>query len=249
MTLEHGRPQIQTSTTELIVALDFARADRALQLVEELRDLPLIYKVGSELFLHAGPDFVRELVHRKLRVFLDLKFHDIPNTVVSAARQAAALQVEMFTLHLSGGSAMVRAVREELDQIPELRPRIIGVSVLTSFDDMRWAEVTRAMTNHAVAAGDSVAGLISAGSAWGIDGLVCSAHELVRVKELAPSLYTVVPGIRPRNGSTVSGDDQSRVMTPQEAAKAGARSIVVGRPITQDPQPRQVVQRILADLS
>jgi orotidine-5'-phosphate decarboxylase len=114
---------------------------------------------------------------------------------------------------------------------------------------MRWAEVTRAMTNHAVAAGDSVAGLISAGSAWGIDGLVCSAHELVRVKELAPSLYTVVPGIRPRNGSTVSGDDQSRVMTPQEAAKAGARSIVVGRPITQDPQPRQVVQRILADLS
>src|SRR3954469_17842597 len=102
--------------TELIVALDVPRAERAMEVVDSLKGLPLIYKVGSELFLAGGPDVVRELVHRKNRVFLDLKFHDIPTTVARAARQAALLHVEMFTVHLSGGSAMVRAVAQELSE-------------------------------------------------------------------------------------------------------------------------------------
>src|SRR5476651_420226 len=110
-------------STELIVALDFPKADRALALVDQLGDLPVIYKVGFELFMGGGPEVVRELVHRKARVFLDLKFHDIPNTVARAARQAALLHVDMFTLHLAGGSAMVRAVADELKDIPTLKPR------------------------------------------------------------------------------------------------------------------------------
>jgi len=135
--------------TELIVALDFPRADRAMELVNQLEQLPVIYKVGTELFMSGGPELIRELVRRKNRVFLDLKFHDIPNTVARAARQAALLHIEMFTLHLSGGSAMVRAVAEELSDIPLLRPKILGVSVLTSFNDVRWAEVTKAVSGHA----------------------------------------------------------------------------------------------------
>src|SRR3954453_16974661 len=126
--------------TDLIVALDFPRSERALELVDSLRGLSVVYKVGSELYLSGGPEIVRELVHRKNRVFLDLKFHDIPNTVARAAAQAALLHVDMFTVHLAGGSAMVKAVAKELSEIPELRPKMLGVSVLTSFDDVRWAE-------------------------------------------------------------------------------------------------------------
>jgi orotidine-5'-phosphate decarboxylase len=239
----------QSAPTELIVALDFPRSDAAMGLVERLSGLPVIFKVGFELFLHAGPAFVRELNHRKNRVFLDLKFHDIPNTVVSAARQAAALQVEMMTLHIAGGSAMVRAVREELDQIPELRPKLIGVSVLTSFDDVRWAEITRAMTSHAVTTQESVAGLVEAGAPWGLDGVVCSAFELEAVRKVSPSLYTVVPGIRPSERMLIHGDDQSRVMSPSSAARAGASAIVMGRPISQASDPRRVVEGVLTELN
>src|SRR3712207_9327074 len=107
-----------------------------MELVDALKGLPVIYKVGSELFLSGGPEIVRELVHRKNRVFLDLKFHDIPNTVARAARQAALLHVDMFTLHLAGGSGMVKAVSQELADIPTLKPKVLGVSVLTSFDDV-----------------------------------------------------------------------------------------------------------------
>src|SRR6185437_13569646 len=235
--------------TDLIVALDYPRVDRALQLVEELNGLPVIYKVGFELFLHDGPAFVRELVHRKNRVFLDLKFHDIPNTVARAAKQAAFLKVEMFTLHLSGGSAMVKAVAQELDQIQDLRPKILGVSVLTSFDDVRWAEVTRALTGHASDVADSVGELAGLAPTWGADGIVCSAMELPIVREKSPNLYTVVPGIRPDGYQAQGSDDQARVMTPAQAHAAGANAIVVGRPITESKNPRQVVESMLKDLS
>lgn len=232
--------------TELIVALDVPRKDRALELVDMLAGLPVLYKVGSELFLSGGPELVRELVHRKCRVFLDLKFHDIPNTVAKAARQAALLQVEMFTLHLSGGSQMIKAVAEELSAIPTLRPKILGVSVLTSFDSLRWAEVTKALTRHPAEPGDSVDGLVEHCVAWGADGVVCSAHELSRLRASYPTLYTVVPGIRP-TGSPIG--DQARVMTPAEARAAGADAIVVGRPITDAIDPKSMVQAILRELS
>lgn len=232
--------------SELIVALDFPRADRAMELVDQLQGLPVIYKVGFELFLAGGPDIVRELVHRKQRVFLDLKFHDIPNTVARAARQAAFLKVDMFTLHLSGGSAMVKAVAQELEAIPELKPKVLGVSVLTSFDDVRWAEVTKAITGHAVDVSDSVDGLLEHAPSWGADGLVCSALELESIRAQYPGLYTVVPGIRPAG---FAANDQARIMTPAEACLAGASAIVVGRPITESEKPRAVVEAILKELS
>lgn len=233
-------------STELIVALDFPRADRAMEIVDALNGLPVIYKVGFELFMGAGPDFVRELVHRKCRVFLDLKFHDIPNTVARAALMASLLHVEMFTVHLSGGSHMVREVAQTLQDIPSLKPKLIGVSVLTSFDDVRWAEVTKALTGHAVDADDSVAGLVEHAAGWGADGVVCSALELEMVRSQFPGLYTVVPGIRPPG---TEANDQRRVMTPAQAREAGAHAIVVGRPITEAKDPRAMVESILKDLS
>ncbi len=233
-------------STDLIVALDYPRADQAYHLVEKLEGLPVIYKVGFELFLAGGPEIVRELVHRKCRIFLDLKFHDIPNTVARAAKQAALMHVEMFTLHLAGGSQMVKAVAQELGEIPSLRPKILGVSVLTSFDDLRWAEVTQALTGHAVDASDSVQGLVQHAAGWGADGVVCSAHELPGIMESAPGLYKVVPGIRP---SGTQSNDQARVMTPAEARVAGADAVVVGRPITQAQDPRAAAEAILRELA
>jgi orotidine-5'-phosphate decarboxylase len=241
-----GNVNLNHHTPELIVALDFPRPDRALEFVERLKGLPVLYKVGTELFMSGGPEIVRELVHQKNRVFLDLKFHDIPNTVARAARQAALLQVEMFTLHLTGGSHMVRAVADELSDIPLLRPKILGVSVLTSFDDVRWAEVTKALTGHATDTADSVSGLVEHSVAWGADGIVCSAIELPKIRSEYPGLYTVVPGIRPEG---FTSNDQARVASPSLAREMGAHAIVMGRPITQAPEPREVVENVLRDLS
>ncbi len=231
--------------TELIVALDFSRSDKAFALVDQLKGFPLLYKVGLELFMSGGPEVVRELVHRKNRIFLDLKLHDIPHTVARAAKQAALLHVEMLTVHLAGGSAMIRAVVEELADIPLLRPKILGVSVLTSFDDVRWAEVTKSLTGHAVEVKGSVNGLVEHSAAWGADGIVCSAMELESIRSQFPNLYTVVPGIRP---SGVSMNDQARVTTPAIAREMGAHAIVVGRPITESADPKAVVRSILKDL-
>jgi orotidine-5'-phosphate decarboxylase len=233
-------------TTELIVALDFPRPDRALEFVDRLQGLPVIYKVGFELFMAAGPEFVRELVHRKNRVFLDLKFHDIPNTVSKAALQAALLHVDMFTVHLAGGKDMVKATADSLADLPSIRPKILGVSVLTSFDDVSWGAVTKALTHHAVDVDDSVYGLVEHAATWGADGVVCSAFELAEIRAQYPALYTVVPGIRPQG---TSANDQMRVMTPAQARQAGAHAIVMGRPITESNEPRKVAESVLKDLS
>lgn len=232
--------------TELIVALDFPKADQAFALVDQLQGLPVIYKVGLELFIGSGPEFVREMVHRKQRIFLDLKLHDIPNTVARAARQAALLRVEMLTLHLAGGSAMFRKVSEEFSEISALKPKILGVSVLTSFDDAQWGELTLAMTGHAARTSESVEGLVEHSTAWGADGVVCSAVELPVLRRRFPSIYTVVPGIRPAG---FASGDQARVMTPLEASRMGASAIVVGRPITESPDAKAVTQIILDDLT
>ncbi len=246
MPLKDRLPMSSESSTELIVALDFARADRAKSFVERLQGMPVIYKVGLELFMSAGPDFVRDLIHKKNRVFLDLKFHDIPNTVARAAKQAALLHVEMFSLHLAGGSAMIRAVLDEFSSIPELAPKILGVNVLTSFDDVRWAEVTKTLTGHAVSAAESAMNLIEQATVWGVNGVVCSALELPEIRRVHPALYTVVPGIRPL-GSSIN--DQARVTTPAQAKEKGASAIVVGRPITEADQPEKVVEMIFKELN
>jgi orotidine-5'-phosphate decarboxylase len=238
--------------TELIVALDYPREDLAWRLVEQLGPEPVIYKVGLELFSASGPAFVRELVHQKKRVFLDLKFHDIPNTVAKASLQAALLHVDMFTLHLSGGSAMIHAVRDALSEIESLKPKVLGVSVLTSFDDLRWTEVSRAINGHASAISGSVDGLVDSFASAGIDGVVCSPHEVESIRARHPGLYLVIPGIRPAGpvaAATGRSDDQSRTMTPEEAARAGASAIVVGRPITQSEDPAGAARQILRSLA
>lgn len=231
--------------TELIVALDFQKPEKALGFVDQLQNLPVVYKVGLELFLTGGPEVIRELVRRKHRVFLDLKFYDIPNTVARASLQAALLNVEMFTVHLSGGEAMIQAIVRELDEISEIRPKIIGVSVLTSFDDLHWAKVMNALNGHAADVDDSVIGLATHATAWGADGIVCSAQELPQIRKQFPALYTVVPGIRPKG---VPAQDQMRVVTPREAKNAGAHAIVVGRPITSSNSPKAVVESILQEI-
>jgi orotidine-5'-phosphate decarboxylase len=237
---------MKSSSTDLIVALDFPRADAAMELVKILDTQPIIYKIGLELFTQSGPEFVRELVRMKKRIFLDLKLYDIPNTVSKAARQIAFLNVEMFTIHLSGGTAMVKAVSDELKNISDIRPKILGVSVLTSFDDIRWSEVSKAMTGHAAGVSDSVDRLVDLNSTLGIDGVVCSAMELEMIHKKHPGLYTVVPGVRPQ-GSQMN--DQARVVTPKEARELGASAIVVGRPITEASAPGLVVETLLKELS
>jgi len=231
--------------TELAIALDFPTRAQADDCIKRIGPIDAMYKIGLELFSATGPEFVRELRHQGKRVFLDLKFHDIPNTVAKAARQAAFLQVEMFTLHLAGGSHMIRATAQELAEIPALKPKILGVSVLTSFDDVKWAEVTRAVCGHAANPVDSVDGLVGQAHGWGADGVVCSAHELKAIRKNYPGLYTVVPGIRPE-GSAVN--DQARVMTPGEARALGAHLIVVGRPITEAANPKDAAKNILKEL-
>jgi len=234
-----------TKKTELIVALDVPHVDTAYSIVQKLHDLPVIFKIGSELFLHSGPDLVKGLVHEKQRIFLDLKFHDIPNTVVQAAKAVALMHVEMFTLHLSGGSRMVQSVTEAFREIPALRPKVLGVSVLTSFDDVQWAEVTKTISGHAIEVKNSAERLIAEGIRWGVDGIVCSAFELEFVTKNFPQTYAVVPGIRPAGSEK---GDQARVMTPKEAKQKGASAIVVGRPITQSSDPRAIAEQILSEI-
>lgn len=234
----------RTQAPELIVALDAPDVDTARSWVRGLDGLPILYKVGLELFCSAGPDFVRELVDSGKRVFLDLKFHDIPNTVAKAAVQAQRLGVEIFTLHLAGGRRMVDQVRHELAGFAK-RPKVIGVTVLTSFDDSGWGEVTRAISGTQAAVADAAPRLIQAGLSWGVDGVVCSAHELEGALRSAPGTFTVVPGIRPAG---VAAGDQARIVTPAAAARLGASSVVVGRPIHGAPDPRAAAEAILAEL-
>jgi len=232
--------------TDLIIALDFPNGERAFSFVEQLTGLQVIYKVGLELFMCGGPELVRELVRRKNRVFLDLKFHDIPNTVARAVKQAALLQVEMMTVHLSGGREMIRAVANELSEVSVAKPKILGVSVLTSFNDERWAELTQALTGHATQASDAVMGLVGSCATSGIDGVVCSALELEVLIQRFPKLFTVVPGIRPAGFKI---HDQARVTTPAQARQWGAHAIVMGRPITESQSPREITELVLKDLA
>ncbi len=232
--------------TELIVALDYSEATRAFALVKELKGLPLIYKVGFELFLRGGPEVVQELKSKKQRVFLDLKLHDIPATVGKAAMQMAALDIDFLTMHLTGGRAMFQETLKELQSFGNNRPKILGVSVLTSFDAKLWAEVSQALSGKISQITDAVTGLVACARLWGVDGVVCSALELAAIRKNNPELFLVTPGIRPP-GTQVF--DQSRVVTPKEAHQAGADAIVVGRPITQAENPREIAEAILKDIS
>lgn len=234
--------------TELIIPLDFKNPTEAWEFIFSVGTQPVIYKVGLELFMNGGPEFVHHLVGKQYRVFLDLKLHDIPNTVAKAAAQASRLGVEMFTLHLAGGEEMVKAVVQEFQTLKDVKqlPRILGVTVLTSFSEEGWSQVVTASAPSAYSIEKSVQGLVTQGLRWGVGGVVCSAHELLGLKPLFPDLYTVVPGIRL---DASQKHDQARVMTPLEAKKLGASAIVVGRAITQSVDPKVTVTQILKDLS
>jgi orotidine-5'-phosphate decarboxylase len=221
----------------LIVALDVPTADAARELVTRIGSAAGLYKVGLQLFTAEGPGFVRELVTSGRKVFLDLKLHDIPNTVAQAVRSAADLGVSMLTLHACGGSDMLRAAVEAADR----RLALLAVTVLTSFNDSDLREI-----GIPGDAAGHVLHLAKLAQAAGCDGLVTSARETSAVrKALGPGMLIVNPGIRPGGQGA---DDQERTATPAEAIRAGATHIVVGRPITKAQDAARAAATIVQEM-
>lgn len=222
--------------TQLIIALDVPDLEAARALLKKLKGLPVIYKVGSSLFTLAGPPAV-DLAHEHGgRVFLDLKFHDIPNTVRNAVASAAKLGVYSLSLHLSGGAEMIKAAVSL-----GTRPLLWGITVLTSFDEAGFAKV-----GFKDDIAGTISGLAGLGAAHGIDGIVCSPREAASVrKRFGGGLQIITPGIRPAKAD----DDQKRAMTPKEAALAGADFIVAGRPVLEAADPARAAQDILEEMA
>lgn len=225
----------------IVVALDFEQKAAALDLVSQLDPSLCRLKVGKEMFTHFGPDFVQTLHQRGFEVFLDLKFHDIPNTVAKAVQAAADLGVWMVNVHASGGTRMMAAAREALQQYGADRPLLIAVTVLTS---MEQADLTELGINRSVA--EQVQHLAGLTQQAGLDGVVCSAQEAQMLKrQFGQAFCLVTPGIRP---SFAAADDQKRVMTPKEALASGVDYMVIGRPITKASDPLAALQAIYQEI-
>jgi orotidine-5'-phosphate decarboxylase len=225
----------------LIVALDFPDSASALALADRLEGTCQWFKVGLELFAAAGPAVVAPLLKRGQSVFLDLKFHDIPNTVAGAVRSAAALGVGMITLHASGGPAMLAAAKDALEGVVD-PPQLLAVTVLTSMDS---SQVTAVGVDRSPAR--QVKLLAEMGLATGINGFVCSPQEVAVLRELTgPEGVLVIPGIRPAGASI---GDQKRIATPADALRDGASYLVVGRPITQALDPAEAAEAILRQMA
>lgn len=224
----------------LIVALDYPKAADARKLVSILDESVVTYKVGKQLFTAEGPDLVCQLVRAGKQVFLDLKFHDIPNTVAGAVRSAAALGVSMLTVHASGGTNMLQAAVRAASECSK-PPLILAVTVLTSLSDQ---DLQILGVPGRVA--DQVLRLAAIASDCGCQGIVASAHEAREIRRaLGEGFAIVTPGVRPAGADR---GDQARVVTPADAIAAGATHIVVGRPITAAPDPLQAAEAILAEL-
>lgn len=225
----------------VIVALDFADAEAALRLAERLDPAACRLKVGKELFTIAGPDLVRRLVDKQFEVFLDLKFHDIPNTVAAAVQAAAKLGVWMVNVHASGGERMMQAARDALAGFGDKAPLLIAVTVLTS---MTREELNQLNVQGEVA--DHVRHLAGLAKRCELDGVVCSASEATLLKQqFGKDFCLVTPGIRPAGSDK---GDQRRVMTPRDAVAAGSDYLVIGRPITQAHDPLEMLRSINRDL-
>jgi orotidine-5'-phosphate decarboxylase len=231
--------------SQIIVALDTPHRERALELVRTLRGQVLLFKVGLELYTAAGPSIVKDVKGLGAEVFLDLKFHDIPNTVARAVTEAARLGVALTDLHLSGGAAMARRAVDEMTAVCDLhgirRPALLGITVLTSLgpEDLAGLGVGRSPEEQVLA-------LAEIGKEAGLDGVVASARELPALrKRFGPDWILVTPGIRPAGSSA---DDQVRTLTPREAMEAGADYLVIGRPITGAPDPCAAAREILRSL-
>jgi orotidine-5'-phosphate decarboxylase len=230
----------------ILVALDVESAARAIELADMLRGSVGGFKIGKQLFTAAGPAMVRELTSRGDRVFLDLKFHDIPNTVAGAVQSAVATGAWMVNVHASGGGQMMKAAaaaaRDTAETLGRPRPLVIGVTVLTSMDDDGLAEigVERPML-------DQVVRLAMLAKASGLDGVVASPQEVTAIRTACGSDFQIVtPGIRPANQQ--GKDDQARTLTPAQAIAAGSSYLVIGRPITAAPNPREAAEAIAATL-
>ncbi len=229
----------------VIVALDFPDRESTLRFVDRIDPQTCALKVGNELFTAAGPAFVREIVGRGFRVFLDLKYHDIPNTVAQACRAATRLGVWMLNVHASGGRVMLQAARhavnEEAARAGKPPPLLLGVTVLTSMDDGALAEVGVTADPDA-----QVIRLAALCAACGLNGVVCSGEEASRLRIIHGQEWVLVtPGIRPAGGDS---HDQKRVMTPQAAIAAGSSYLVIGRAITQAADPAEELRCILSSL-
>lgn len=230
----------------IIAALDVPTADQALELVRQLAPVVGAFKIGKELFVSAGPDIVRHTRATGAAVFLDLKFHDIPNTVARAVEAATRLDVQMITVHASGGGAMLRAAekaaQETALQSGRDAPLVLGVTVLTSLDSHELNEI--GMDSNV---GRQVERLATLAVRAGLRGLVCSPLEIAGLRQYLPGrVKLVTPGIRPDGAGA---DDQKRTLTPREAMAAGADWLVIGRPICGAENPRAAAESILASLN
>jgi orotidine-5'-phosphate decarboxylase len=222
---------------KIIVALDVATKAEAVALVEELREQISIFKIGLQLYTAEGPEVVRAVLATGAKVFLDLKLHDIPNTVARAVESAAQLGVQMLTIHLSGGPEMIRAAAEARKN----NLSILGVTVLTSATEetLREIGISDKIDNQ-------VLRLAKLGVECGIDGLIASPREVKMLRqEFGGEIKIVTPGVRP---NWAEAGDQKRAVTPREALDVGADYVVIGRPIVADPNPRQALTKILGEL-
>lgn len=224
----------------IIVPLDVSSLDEARKLIDTLSEVIGYFKIGNELFTAAGPDAVQAVRDAGCRVFLDLKYYDIPNTVAGAVKSAVSLSVDMLNMHILGGRVMmesaVAAARESASP-----PILLGVTVLTSYDEAGWRE-----TGFSKSISETVPDMAMQAKDAGLDGVVCSPRE---VKELRPLMgdefVLVTPGVRPLWAEI---QDQRRIMTPKEAVAAGSDYLVIGRPITADPDPRAAARRVIEEL-
>jgi orotidine-5'-phosphate decarboxylase len=231
---------------KLIVALDVETPTKALDLVRELRGVAGMFKVGSQLFTAAGPQIVRDIIALDTKVFLDLKFHDIPHQVARAARAAAELGVSLFTIHASGGAEMMRRAVESVSAVAEqnrgVRSKILAISVLTSIDGTILSQIGINSTLE-----EQVLRLVRLAESAGCDGVVASPKEIESIRQTLPNpeFLIVTPGIRPATGAN---EDQKRVATAAAAIAAGASYLVVGRPITGAPDPLGAAHEIVAEM-
>jgi orotidine-5'-phosphate decarboxylase len=227
-----------------IVALDVPTADDALRLLDRLDDRCSFYKIGSELFTAEGPDIVRRIIARKREVFLDLKYHDIPNTVAGAVRRAAHLGVKLVTVHASGGRAMMKSAVDAAANESDGACGILGVTVLTSLDDAQLADAWG--RDRGIDTRTEVLRLADLVAETGALGVVCSGLEVSAIRErFGDSLAALVPGIRLPSDAA---HDQSRIVTPRDAMALGATYIVLGRTVTAAAQPAAAMQRVLDEL-
>ncbi len=234
-------PSLQTPSDRLILALDFPSAALALAHVDRLEGRCRWFKVGLELYLAAGSSIVETLSNRGFNVFLDLKLHDIPNTVASAVRTASGSGAALLTLHAAGGPAMLSAAAQAAEEISGA-PRLLAVTVLTSMDGAELQEIGVAATPAA-----QVLRLARLAQRSGISGLVCSPAEVSDLrKALGPEALLVVPGIRPQGAAP---GDQRRTATPAAAIAAGASMLVVGRPVTRAEDPASALDAILREMA